>query len=267
MLRLINISYDIGDKKILDQVDAVFAPGKFNMILGPNGSGKSTLLKIFSGTIRGYLGTVQYDQQAITPKLLPALALFRAVLGQQPDISFPMNVEDVVMMGRYPHFNTSARAIDRAICQEVIERMRLSPFKTRNYLSLSGGEKQRVQFARVLAQIWEKPTNGYRYLFLDEPLNNLDINYQQDFLQFAKQFCNPHTVLVAIMHDINLAIQYADHVYFMKDGKLFAEGEPEKVVTEELIRNVFSVDTLLIPDPATGRKWMHFKPLDKQLML
>ena len=111
------------------------------------------------------------------------------------------------MMGRYPHFHFNPGNKDEQACDEVMTRMNLQSFRERNYLTLSGGEKQRVQFARVLAQIWEKPVNEPRYLFLDEPLTSLDINYQQEFLQIAREFAFSNTVLIAVMHDINLAIQ------------------------------------------------------------
>ena len=185
MLRTENISFNVGKKQILKNVSASFLPGEFNMILGPNGSGKSSFLKIFSGEINKFQGTVLYDDKKIKELRKEELAKKRAVMSQQSDLGFPLLVEEVVMMGRYPHFTFNPNKKDITICNEVIERMNLVEFKERNYLTLSGGEKQRVQYARVLAQVWEKPTDGYRYLFLDEPLNSLDISYQHEFLQAA----------------------------------------------------------------------------------
>jgi len=130
--------------------------------------------------------------------------------------------------------------------------MNLSSFKERNYLTLSGGEKQRVQFARVLAQIWEQPVEGTRYLFLDEPLTSLDINYQQEFLQVAREFTSKDTVLVAVMHDINLATQYADRLFFLKQGELVAQGKPKDILNESLIKKVFDVNVKLINNPLTN---------------
>jgi iron complex transport system ATP-binding protein len=156
------------------------------------------------------------------------------------------------MMGRYPHFTFNPGKKDESICQEVMERMNLISFKERNYLTLSGGEKQRVQYARVLAQIWEKPTEGYRYLFLDEPLTSLDINYQQEFLQIAREFTNAGTILIAVMHDINLAIQYADKLFFLKEGELIAQGSPKDILDKELIKQVFNVEASIINNPVTN---------------
>lgn len=258
MLKTENINYNIGKKQIVQQVSTEFLPGELNMILGPNGSGKSTFLKIFSGEINGYEGTVSYNDKNIIREKKEKLATYRAVMSQQPELSFPMMVDEVVMMGRYPHFNFTPTKKDEAICNEVMERMNLTSFMERNYLTLSGGEKQRVQFARVLAQIWEKPPGGYRYLFLDEPLNSLDINYQQEFLQIAKAFTKEETVLVVVMHDINLAIQYADKLFFLKEGQLVASGRPKEVLTEQLIKKVFDVDTTIITNPVTNNPLVIF---------
>lgn len=165
MLKAENIHYRIGEKQILNGISAQFNPGQFNMILGPNGSGKSTFLKVFSGEIQKYDGNVFYDDKKIALYKKEELATYRAVMSQQPELSFPLMVEEVVMMGRYPHFTFNPNKKDTSICNQVMERMNLTSFKERNYLTLSGGEKQRVQFARVLAQVWEKPAKGCRYLF------------------------------------------------------------------------------------------------------
>ncbi|MEP6699972.1 MAG: heme ABC transporter ATP-binding protein [Bacteroidota bacterium] len=252
MLKTEKINYSVGKKKILNDISIDFLPGELNMILGPNGSGKSTFLKIFSGELRDYGGTVLYAGKKIETIKKEELARERAVMSQQPELSFPLTVDEVVMMGRYPHFTFNPGKKDEAICHEVMKRMNLESFKERNYLTLSGGEKQRVQYARVLAQIWEKPGSGFRYLFLDEPLTSLDINYQQEFLQIAREFAKNDTVLVAVMHDINLAIQYADKLFFFKEGELVASGKPKDILTKELIKKVFDVQATVINNPVSN---------------
>ena len=251
MLRTENIFYSIGKKLILSNINTEFHPGEFNMILGPNGSGKSTFLKIFSGELHSTDGEVYYDNKKIRSIKTEELAKFRAVMSQQPELSFPLTVDEVVMMGRYPHFNFSPNKKDESICDEVIGRMNLHSFRDRNYLTLSGGEKQRVQYARVLAQIWEQPQNGCRYLFLDEPLASLDIKYQQEFLQIAREFARTGTVLIAVLHDINLAIQFADRLFMLKEGNLVAHGKPKEVLSSELIKNVFDVDATIVENPVS----------------
>jgi iron complex transport system ATP-binding protein len=253
MLKTEGISFNIGRKQILKHVSAEFKPGEFNMILGPNGSGKSSFLKIFSGEINKFYGAVFYDNRKIKEIKKEELAKKRAVMSQQADLGFPLLVEEVVMMGRYPHFTFNPNKKDILICNEVIERMNLAEFKQRNYLTLSGGEKQRVQYARVLAQIWEKPSEGYRYLFLDEPLNSLDISYQHEFLQVAVELIKDRTVLIAVMHDINLAAHYADNLFFFKEGELIIQGRPRDILTENVIERVFNVKTRVIENPVTGK--------------
>ncbi len=252
MLNTKNIYYSIGKKEILKNINIYFLPGEFNMILGPNGSGKSTFLKIFSGELKPTKGEVFVDDKNLSKIKKNELAKVRAVMTQQPELSFPLSVEEVVMMGRYPHFDFNPAKKDETICDEAFEKMQIEHLKGRNYLTLSGGEKQRVQFARVLAQIWEKPETGNRYLFLDEPLANLDINYQQAFLKLAKELVQFNTVIVAVMHDINLAIQYADKLFFLKAGELVANGKPLDILSEKLIKEVFDVDTRIITNPIDG---------------
>lgn len=252
MLRTENICYRIGKKAILKNISIDFMPGEFNMILGPNGSGKSTFLKIFSGELKPEKGNVLIDGKIINSIKKEDFAKVRAVMTQQPELGFPLSVEEVVMMGRYPHFVFNPSNKDKAICAEAIDKMRIQYLTGRNYLTLSGGEKQRVQFARVLAQIWELPVTGNRYLFLDEPLTNLDINYQQAFLIVAKELVKMNTVLVAIIHDINLSIQYADKLFFIKEGEIVASGKPLEVLSPDLIKHVFDVDARIIHNPLSG---------------
>jgi len=252
MLSTSSICYTAGRKDILKNVSADFLPGKFSMILGQNGSGKSSFLKIFSGETTKYSGTVLYRGKSIQSYSKNELAKVRAVMSQQPELSFPLTVDEVIMMGRYPHFEFRPTAIDITICKEVTERMRLENFLNRNYLTLSGGEKQRVHYARVLAQIWEQK-NEIRYLFLDEPLNSLDIAYQHEFLELAKELKSDNTVIVAVMHDINLAAQYGDQLFFLKDGALIASGSPSTILTESLIEKTFGVKTTIINNPISGQ--------------
>lgn len=252
MLSAANISFSIGEKQILKNISTRFLPGEFSMILGPNGSGKSSFLKVFSGETTRYQGIVLYENEDLRSVKKEVLAKKRGVMSQQPELSFPLPVEEVVMMGRYPHFRYSPVKKDNDICNEVIQKMNLQDFRERNYLTLSGGEKQRVQFARVLAQVWEKPVTGLRYLFLDEPLASLDINYQQEFLQIAKELLGQDTIVIAVMHDINQAIHYSDKLFFLRDGELVAEGKPADVISSRLLKDVFNVDTTIINNPVTG---------------
>ena len=105
----------------------------------------------------------------------------------------------------------------------------------------------------MLAQIWEKPTTGYRYLFLDEPLNSLDISYQHEFLEAAVALIKDHSVLIAVMHDINLAAHYADNLFFLKEGELVVHGKPKDILSTDMIKKVFNIKTTVIENPITGK--------------
>lgn len=251
MLEIQNISYKIGSKTILDNVSASFAPGILTMILGPNGSGKSTLLKIICDEITHYAGKVLFDGISLSGKEQASMAQKRAVLSQQSELAFPLSVEEVVMMGRYPHFNLNPGKKDKDICLEALKRMSILDFRYRNYLTLSGGEKQRVHFARTLAQIWEPPNNTCRYLFLDEPIASLDLNYQHEFLRITKEMAAQNTVTVAVIHDINLAFQYADRAILLNRGTTVASGLPSEVITARNLFSVYGVSCRIMHDPAS----------------
>ena len=259
MLRTEGIYYNIGKKNILNNISIDFKPGEVNMILGPNGSGKSTFLKVFSGELKPSQGNVFMDNTNIRELKKEDIAKVRAVMTQQPELSFPLAVEEVVMMGRYPHFDFNPSRKDEEICNEAISKMQVQHLVGRNYLTLSGGEKQRVQFARVLSQIWEVPESASRYLFLDEPLTNLDINYQQSFLLVSQELAKTNTVLIAIMHDINLSVQYADNLLFLKRGELVAHGSASDILSEELIKEVFDVDVRFVSNPINGMPIMVYR--------
>lgn len=256
MISIRNLHYSVGKTTIIKDISIDLLPGKFTMILGPNGSGKSTFLKLFSGSVIPNSGQVLYEEQKLSGIKKEEVAKVRAVLSQSNELSFPLSVTEVVMMGRYPHFDFSPSANDFKVVGEVLEMLSLTAFSERNYLTLSGGEKQRVQFARVLSQIWKAPAEAITYLFMDEPLTGLDINYQQEFLKIAKSLLNDKLVLVAVMHDINLASQYGDELIILKQGNVAAAGTAEKVLNADLIKDVFGVSSVFIDHPFTGRPLM-----------
>jgi len=253
MISVEQIKYSVGAKNILNNISIQFLPGTCNLIIGPNGSGKSTLIKLLSGELNNYDGRVMYNGADIKTFTKLRLAASRAVLSQQTELSFPMTVEEVVMLGRNPHFEFNPSKKDLEIVNEVINLLDLNSFTHRNYQSLSGGEKQRVHYARVLAQIWESPNGEQRYLFLDEPLNNLDIYYQEHFLKMAVSLLNETTTLIGVVHDINIALRYANQLSFLKEGAIIKNGAPAKIVDAILIKEVFNVDTQVMAHPSSGK--------------
>jgi iron complex transport system ATP-binding protein len=164
---------------------------------------------------------------------------------------------DIVMMGRYPFFSNSPGKDDREICKQAVAMMQSEELAMREYSTLSGGEAQKVQMARVLAQIWEARPGEEKVLFLDEPVSHLDLKYKHQLLETAKQLCKNHVTVIAILHDINLALMYADHIIFLKQGQLIHETMHPSAVTSEVIKNVFDVNADVI-EVSNGRRVVVF---------
>lgn len=253
MIKTEHLQYSIGTKNILNQISIQFLPGHCNLIVGPNGSGKSTFIQLLSGVLENYEGKIMLNDIDIKSFNKTNLATRRAVLSQQTELNFPITVEEVVLLGRNPHFEFTPSPKDLAIVQEVMSLLEVQHLHQRNYQTLSGGEKQRVHYARVLAQIWEPASNEHRYLFLDEPLNNLDIYFQELFLSIAKSLLNETTTLIGVVHDINIAIRYADELIFFKEGTIVKNGAPLKMVDAALIKEVFNIQTQVIAHPSTAK--------------
>jgi iron complex transport system ATP-binding protein len=245
MLEIVNGGFAVKDKWLARNISYSFQPGKTYMLCGPNGAGKSTLMKLLSLQLQTSEGEVRYNGSVVSNRHKSEYAKFRGVLSQQVDISFPLTVREVVMMGRYPHFDVRPAKRDLEICDEAMHLLQITQFSERNFLTLSGGEKQRVQFARVLTQIWEPPAEGCRMLLLDEPVSALDLKYQFDFLHTLEAFMNEKTIIISILHDFNLVINYSDEVLLMSNGKLFAAGNPKEVLSPANIEEVFHIKTAL----------------------
>jgi heme transport system ATP-binding protein len=253
MLSVRNLEYRVGKKEILRGITTEFSPGTFHVIVGPNGSGKSTFLKTFSGELKPQHGEVIYDKQDVFSINKTELARKRAVLSQQAELHFPLSVEEIVMMGRYPHFAYKPTPNDHAICSDAMKNMDVEDLIDRDYLTLSGGEKQRVQFARVLAQLSGNGSEFQKYLFLDEAVSHLDLKHQHQLLNIAKAICSQGAVVIAILHDLNLSINYADRIVFMKQGKIVYDLGEGDSISSSIIKDVFDVDARII-SPGNGHK-------------
>lgn len=241
MLEARNVSCMLGSRRIIEDVSAEFRPGKLTIIIGPNGSGKTTLMRVLSGELAPIAGRILYDGHEVTRKELGTLAKKRAVLSLQSILSFPLTVDEVIRMGRYPHFRLRPSAHDEAVCRAAIGKLHIEHLQGRNYLALSGGEQHMVHFARVLAQIWDQQDGQHRFLLLDEPTAFLDINHQHQFLKTVKEMARDGAVVIAVLHDINLAAQYADCIIAMHNGRKVAEGTPEVVSTPDLFDRLYGM--------------------------
>jgi iron complex transport system ATP-binding protein len=250
MITTKNISFSIGGKSILDQIEVAFPPGKVIGLAGINGAGKSTLLKILSGQIKNYQGEVCINNQSLKAFSQIDLAKTRAVLPQEVKTIFSVPGRSIVEMGRL-FFNESQKIKD-TVFNEVVVQVKCAHLLPQNYETMSGGEKQKIQLARVLAQIWLG--NYPRYLFLDEPVSSLDIAVQLEVMMLLRQIVSLNIGVIVILHDINLMLQYCDEVYFLKQGKVhFKSSKSEWQITDSLTE-VFNVPFNIIKNEI--RSWI-----------
>ena len=249
MLRANNIIYQVGEKKLLTDVSVSFQPGKLNLIIGPNGAGKSTLVKVLCNQIHAQTGEIFYDEKNLRTYSIAALARIRAVLSQNIELAFPLKVFEVVMMGRYPHFTGRPSQKDEMACEEAMQFFDVLDMAERDYMTLSGGEKQRVHFARVVSQIWYPVKDNCRYLVLDEPLTFLDVHYQFQFMHKIIELLQSKDMLVVgVVHDLNLAAKFADQIILLHHGKVLAAGDKETVLTKENIRTAYQLTPVIHKD-------------------
>jgi iron complex transport system ATP-binding protein len=238
MIELRQICFGYSGKGILRGVDATFRSGAFTALLGPNGAGKSTMLRIAGGELRPGLGEVLFDG-APTVTLAPReLARRRAFLPQDSQLDFPFTVEEVVLLGRAPHMARGETRADLDIVHEALRLAGMDGFASRDYTTLSGGERQRVQLARVLAQAWGRAGTT---LLLDEPVASLDPAHQHETLSIARDWARAGACVVAVLHDVNLALRYADDALLLNDGHIAAAGPARSVLTAETVSRVFGV--------------------------
>lgn len=259
MVEVSGVHYTVGDAHILRGIDAQFRPGKFNVILGPNGAGKSTLLKVATGLLAPTEGAVRYDGEPVADIGAEALARKRAVLSQHVELVFPMSVQDVVLMGRYPHYGRAPTARDRDIVERALDIVEMTHKRRQSYTTLSGGEQQKVQLARVLAQIWNDDSSAPdKYLFLDEPTSNLDVHYQLHLLNVARELLGLRCTVIAVLHDLNVAFDYGDTFFVLEAGRVAQEADRAEDIPAALIERVFHVKAQRVTDPANGSGFWRF---------
>ncbi|QHL89146.1 heme ABC transporter ATP-binding protein [Nibribacter ruber] len=261
MLQAENITYAIGSKTLLQDVSTTFEPGKLTLILGPNGAGKSTLVKVLCKQLKPAHGEVLLEGKNLKAYSDLELGQRRAVLSQNVDLAFPLNVWEVVMMGRYPHFSIKPSAKDEQACQEAMHYFDVWELAERNYLTLSGGEKQRVQFARVMTQIWYPVSGQNRYLIMDEPLSFLDVHYQFQFMHQVQDLLRqqPDLVVVGVVHDLNLAAKFADKIILIHGGKVLAQGSKWDVLSAANVETAYRLRPVVMADQAKDSLYLFFE--------
>ncbi len=248
------LSVSYGSHKILTNVSMEIESGEVVAVLGANGAGKSTLLSAIAGELAIESGAISIDGHNIAELSAQAQALVRAVLPQTPGLSFSFSVAEVVAMGAYPFAQASPAVVQQWVT-EGLSCADLLALSTRAYPELSGGEQQRVQFARVLVQCQAIcATNGHAYLLLDEPLSNLDPRHQQQLLQILRRLAQTQKLgVLVILHDVNLAAD-CDRIVLMARHTVIAQGRPAQVLTQANLRAVFELEMIVLPHPLNAGK-------------
>lgn len=235
-----DISFNYGTKLVLKDISIQFGKGYLFGILGPNGSGKTTFLKILSGVLKAEYGNVMVDEVLIKEFNPREIAKKIAVVPQRTTINFDYTVEEIVMMGRYSHISRFSQESpeDKIIVDDVLKRLKLLDIRKRSFNELSGGELQKVIIARALAQ-------SSKIILLDEPTTHLDINYKIEFMDMMKNYIEEGKIIIAVLHDLNLAAQFCDKIILLNKGCIKAFGMVEEIITRENIRSVYNIDVIV----------------------
>ncbi len=257
MIKGHQISYSHKKYPILNSIDISVEYGEFLAIVGPNGAGKSTLLSVLANELKtGETQSVLFKNKLFKEWDLRELAKNKAKFSQHNTNDIPLLIKDVVMMGRYPYFNSIPKPEDILAIESSMQETDILHLKDREYNSLSGGEKQRVHLARTLAQLKNDIT--HKLLFLDEPLNNLDIKHQHKALKTIKEFTQKANTAIVVLHDLNLAAQFADKILLMKNGKATAHGKPQEVFNEKIISDAYNFPCAICANPVTKNPMIIF---------
>lgn len=242
----------LGNQTIIRDINLDVGAKKFIGLIGPNGSGKSTLLKCLYRVLKPTKGAIWLDNKKLEELSVKDSAQKVGVVAQHNQYQFDFTVKEVVLMGRSPHkkMMDSNNREDYEITKEALKNVGMLGFINRSFLTLSGGEQQRVILARALAQ-----KTGC--LILDEPTNHLDIKYQLKLMDIVR---NLKITVISAIHDLNIAAAYCDEIYVLKDGKIIEKGTPEKILTEKLIKEVYEVDAKVMIDKESNQVHVLYYP-------
>ena len=244
-LEIQNISLDYGQRSVIKDLSFQLYPGELLGLVGPNGCGKTSIIKTLCRVLTASSGCILLDEKDLTAIPRNELARVIGVVPQNPLLPETFTVFEVVILGRNPHLGllSAESARDIAVVWQAMEKTGITHLAKRRIGELSGGEKQRVTIARVLAQ---QP----QVILMDEPTANLDISQQQDILDLITGMCREknNAFLIAI-HDLNIAAQYCTRIIMLKNGQIYAEGTPTEIITAENVREVFGAETTIYPHP------------------
>lgn len=251
MIEINNLSFSF-EQEVLRDININIERGKFYTILGPNGSGKTTLLRVLSKSLNIDKGEIFIDEKELTQIKPKVLAKAMAVVSQSTEIEFDFSVQGIVLMGRTPHISRfcSESEKDIEIAMNAMKMTNTWNLRNKSINALSGGERQRVVVARAIAQ-----ETGI--ILLDEPISHLDIHHQIEIMNQLKQLNqNKNITIIAVLHDLNIAAAYGDHMILMHDKVVYKDGTPEEVLTKEIIKKVYGLEVYITKNPKTGNTFI-----------
>ncbi|MEM9689443.1 MAG: heme ABC transporter ATP-binding protein [Pseudomonadota bacterium] len=235
-----NIAVELGGHRILKQIGLTVRRGEMLALVGPNGSGKSTLLKTLSGEYRPVTGQVQLNGTELSTLDPKTVARHRSVVSQSAPVVFDFSVAEILEMGWLDDQYGDGNHYHSAMRQVVVEN-RIEHLLNRTFNTLSGGEQQRVQFARALLQVWQPPEQTEtRFLLLDEPTANLDIAHEINLLSLSRQYVRRCAGALVVLHDLNMASRFCDTIALLSHGEIVAHGPVAEVLDEQLLSDVYS---------------------------
>ncbi|MBJ7539339.1 iron ABC transporter ATP-binding protein [Marinomonas transparens] len=240
MITVHNLHKDYGKKSVLTNVSLAFPKGCITSLIGPNGAGKSTLLMMMAKLLEPSSGHVSFDGQNISDIRTAEYAHHVATLRQSPGFNLRLTVEELISFGRFPYSRGSLTKQDSQIIDEAIDFLALEDLRHAYLDELSGGQRQMAFLAMTIAQQTD-------VLLLDEPLNNLDMKHAVQIMQALRRLCDEQKrTVILVIHDINFAANYSDHIVALKNGALSFSGPAEQVVTETNLGNLYELNFEII---------------------
>lgn len=236
MIQIENLIKKYSNKTVVDKVSVNIEKGKITSFIGSNGAGKSTVLSIITRLMKKDNGEVLIDGKSLEEWSNKELSKKIAILKQSNNISLKLTIRELVSFGRYPHSEGLLTKEDEKYIDEAIEYMKLRDIEKKYLDELSGGQRQRAYIAMVIAQNTE-------YIFLDEPLNNLDMKHSVEMMKVLRNLCDElGKTIVLVMHDINYTSCYSDYIVALKNGKIAKYGKTEDIIDKEVLESIYEME-------------------------
>ena len=247
IIKLDSVGYEINSIKLIDRISLDILCGDIVSIVGPNGSGKSTLIKLLSGELSPTYGKLFFQRKEIKEWNVINLSRSRSVLSQSNSLSFPFTVLDIAKMGLYPYKGLeNNKENNKSIIKNILEVFDLGSCLNRNYMTLSGGEKQRVQLARTILQVCYLDKYEKKVLMLDEPTSFLDVKYQSILFKYLREINKKNLTIIMVLHDINHAILNSDKILMLKNGVLLSYENTKVSSDLKLLNKLFDSELKMI---------------------